>query len=546
MKGTQTGEEKLLTSMERMTRDCPDKTALIYLGTRFSYGKLNEMVNRVATALYSLDVKDNNKVMLYMGNCPQWIISYLAILKIGGIVIPTSPIYTPYEISYQINDSGAETIICMDTNCGYVFDVFQTTCLKTIIITGLGDLLPWYKRLSGRLFDRIPRGTVTKVKEVHFFNNLLRKYAPNLPKVDINPKEHLAYIMYTGGTTGRPKGVPGTHISLPRIISDLSEGTRGHISNGNDPFIIVLPLFHILGQGSFFAFGFNAGNPTIVMPQPIVDAILFEIQRHKVTMLVGTPTLYRMILENDRLMSYDLSSLRYCWSGGDVLPQEIYNKFKRMFNRSIFQIYGSTETGLISTSRLDVEPPPRSLGKVVSSKEIKVVNPETLEPLEEGASGEAIVTSPHIMDYWQNPEETAKSFIMAEGKRWYRMGDYVKIEKDNLYYVDRRSDLIKYKGYRVSASEIEAVLQDHEAILEACVVGVPDPKAGERIKAVVVPKEDVRGVGARELIRWCRERLAPYKIPHYVEFRDMLPKSKAGKLLRREVRDDERRRTIKH
>lgn len=542
----QTEQEGLLANLERATHNFSEKTAIVYLGTKFSYGHLDEMVNRFASALNSVGIGKNDKVMLYMGNCPQWIIAYIAVMKIGGVVVPTSPIYTPYEISYQLNDSGAETIICLDTNCGYAFSALQTSSLKTIIITGLGDLLPWYKRLSGRLFDKIPRGTVTKEKGVYFFKDLIKNNAPKLPKVDINPKEHPAYIMYTGGTTGNPKGVPGTHISLPGIISDLSKGTESHISEGNDPFITVLPLFHILGQGAFFAFGFNSGNPTIIMPQPVIDAILFEIQRSKVSLVVGTPALYRMILENDRLMSYDLSSLKYCWSGGDVLPQELFNKFKKIAKRPIYQIYGSTEAGLVSTSRLDSEPPPRCLGKIVSSKEIKIVNPETLEPLEEGESGEAIVASPAIMGYWQNPEETAKSFTTIEGKRWYRMGDYVKIEKGDLYYVDRRSDLIKHKGYRVSASEIEAVLEDHEAILEACVVGVPDLKTGERIKAVVVPKDDVRGVGAKELIRWCRDRLAPYKLPHYIEFRDMLPKSKTGKLLRREVRDDERRRAGQH
>ena len=293
----------------------------------------------------------------------------------------------------------------------------------------------------------------------------------------------------------------------------------------------------------FMGIGLTIGNPTVIMPIPNVDAILEAMQRYKITLLLGVPALYRMILENDRLDMYDLSSMRFCWSGGDVLPVEIFKRFKKLTGLPIFQVYGSTEVGHLCLSSLDKEPLPQSLGKPFASREIKVVDADTLEKVPEGEVGELLVTSEFILDYWKKPEETERAFVQLDGKRWYRMGDFVRMDENGeLKYVDRRADVIKHKAYRVSASEIEAILQDHEAVIGACVVGVPDSKVGERIKAIVVLKEDIRGVSANELTKWCREKLASYKVPQYIEFRDMLPKSKVGKLLRREIRDEERRR----
>jgi long-chain acyl-CoA synthetase len=227
-----------------------------------------------------------------------------------------------------------------------------------------------------------------------------------------------------------------------------------------------------------------------------------------------------------------------------VLPIEVYNRWKESFGIPIYQVYGSTEAGHVTYSRLDKEPESMSVGLPLKSRACKIVDPDTLEPLPMGETGELLVTSEYtIKNYWEKPDETEKSYVEVGGKVYYRMGDYVRQdEKGEIYYVERSADIIKYKGYRISASEIEAVLQDHPTVIGACVVGIPDDRVGERIKAMVVLKEDARGVDASELIRWCRGKLASYKVPSYVEFRDMLPKSKVGKLLRREIRDEERRR----
>jgi long-chain acyl-CoA synthetase len=308
------------------------------------------------------------------------------------------------------------------------------------------------------------------------------------------------------------------------------------------------PLFHILGQ----VFGMGplclTGDSLILLPKVNLDGLMEAVQRHKARSLYGVPALYRMILDHDRVDSYDLSSLRFCFTGGDVLPVETGNRWKGRFGIPIYQGYGATETiGGVSLSPVDRENPPQSMGKVLPNKRVRIVDPETLEKVGPGAPGELLVGSgPMVEGYWNKPEETREAFVRLDGLLWYRTGDIVTIDHQGyLYFVDRTVDTIKHKGYRVSASEIEAVLQEHPAVVGACVVGVPDPRVGEPIKAFVVLKSDIKGMTGYELIRWCRERLVSYKVPQHIEFRDMLPKSKVGKLLRREVRGEEQKRLDK-
>ncbi|MGD9124802.1 MAG: AMP-binding protein, partial [Desulfarculaceae bacterium] len=476
---------------------------------------------------------------------PQFLIAYLGIQIIGAVPVPVSPIYTPHEMKYLANDTEAETVVCLDTNYRYVKEVMAQTSLKRVIITTYDDLLHLYKRFLGFLFDVVPSGTTEKAEGIYSFRQLLKEYPPTPPPVEIDPINQLCYILYTGGTTGFPKGCIMTHAGMVSFIDEIRQVGKGFIGEGDETFIMVNPLFHQLAQGIIMGMVLNKGNTAVLMPMPQVDAILDAIERYKGTLFLGAPTLYRMILENDRLDLFDLSSLKYCWSGGDVLPFEIFNRWEKRFKIPIYQAYGATEVGFTTMSPLDQEPSPGSIGRPLPSRQIMIVDPQTLEPVPRGQSGELLVTSEYMSQgYWNKPEETAAAYVNINGRVWYRMNDYVRMDDDGqLYYVDRSADIIKCKGYRVSCSEIEACLQDHECVVGACVVGVPDEKMGERIKAIVVLKEDARGVGGADLSRWCREKLAEYKVPQYIEFRDMLPKSKVGKLLRREIRDEERRKT---
>ena len=539
--------ELTFSRFDRMCEAYPDRTAVVYLGERFSYRRLRELSERFAGALASLGLQKGDRVMIYIPNCIQWVIAFLGIQRLGAVIVPVAPIYTSYELEYLIRDSGSKTIICLDTNFGYVQEVMEKTELQQVIVTNLVDLLPPWKRWLGLLFDKIPSGKVDRGRRVQRFKKLL-DHPPLAEPVSIDPMQDLSYMLYTGGTTGFPKGVPGNHTGMTSYVNDVTDDVAGnHLLEGEDVYIAVNPLFHIMALGLFMSVGLNKGNMTVLMPVPQVDAILDSIQRYRVRWLLGVPALYRMILDNDRLDRYDLGSLAYCFCGGDVLPVEIYNRWQKHFGIPIYQVYGSTEVGHVCYSRIDKQPKPGTIGLPLGSRECMIVDPATLEPVPPGESGELLVSSPYtVKGYWNKPEETARTCVEIEGKVYCRMGDYVRKDEDGeLYYVERSADLIKHKGYRISASEVEAVLQDHPTVIGACVVGVPDERLGERIKAIVVLKEDARGVGGADLIRWCSDHLAAYKVPSYIEFRDMLPKSKVGKLLRREIRDEERRRMAK-
>ena len=540
-------KELTFTRFDRMCETYPDRTAVVYLGEKFTYARLQDLSMRFAGALTELGVKKGDRVMVYLSNCVQWLAAFLGIQKAGAVLVPVSPIYTSFEVEYMVKDSGAETVICLDTNFSDVKEVADKTGLKNIIVTNLADLLPLWKRSLGMLFDKVPNGKVDKDVRVHSFRSLL-KCKPLSTPVSLDPWKDLSYILYTGGTTGFPKGVPGNHIGMTSYVNDVTDDVAyGHLKEGEDVYIAVNPLFHIMALGLCMAVGLNKGNAVLLMPVPQVDAIMSTIERFGARWFLGVPALYRMILENDRLESYDLSSLAYCYCGGDVLPAEVFHRWKERFDVPIYQVYGSTEAGHVAYSRIEKDPNPSTIGLPLRSRTCIVVDPETLEPMATGKTGELLVTSPYTMkEYWKKPDETKRSYIEIDGRIFYRMGDFVSQNEDGqLVYMERSADVIKHKGYRVSASEVEAVLQDHPTVIGACVVGIPDPKVGERIKAIVVLKEDAKGVGGTDLMKWCRERLASYKLPGYIEFRDMLPKSKVGKLLRREVRDEERRRMTK-
>ncbi len=541
-------EAYTFSGFEAMCEEESGNTALYYLGERYSYGRLAMLIDRFAAGLVKIGVKPRDRVMLYIPNCPQWIIANFAINKIGAVVVPVSPIYTAYEIAYMIEDSHIRTVICLDTNFVYVREVMKKTELERVIVTDLVELLPAWKQAIGLLFDKIPKGKVERGKEIYSFWGLIKENWPKPPKVGIDAYRDLAYIMYTGGTTGFPKGVPGNHMGEVSYIKDvMTDVIDGRMTPSKEVVLMVNPLFHIMAKGFTIGFGFNFGNTVVLMPVPDVDATLKAIERYKVGWMLGVPALYRMILENDRLDQYDLRSLKYCYCGGDVLPAEVFRTWQEKYGVPIYQVYGSTEVGHITYSLLDKEPKPTVVGTPLKSRKCILADQETLAPVAQGEVGELLVTSPYtIKSYWNKPEETARSFVELDGDTYYRMGDFMRMNEDgDLEFMERTADTIKYKAYRISASEIEAALQDHPTVIGACCVGIPDPRVGERIKAIVVLKEDARGVGSTELTKWCRDRLAAYKIPHYIEFRDMLPKSKVGKLLRREIRDEEKRKLKK-
>lgn len=540
------GPDRIIDLFEQTAERRGDATAVIYLGTRYSYRRLEKMTRIFAAALIDLGIRPGQKVMIYIPNSIQWVVAWLGIQRMGGVCVPITPIYPAHDVQYIANDCAASAIVCADTNFGYVKRAWPQTGIRKVIVTGMADLLPDWKRGFGHLFDVIPKGKIALDENTHGLRQLLRRYrraADALPAVD-PAMERTAEILYTGGTTKYPKGVPINH-DLFLISADeqirLSESlfpAEENVILGN------APLFHILGQTTGLAI-LLVGGTLILLPRINMDAALDAIQRFKVRSMIGVPMLYRMILDHDRLEQYDLSSVQFWFSGGDVLPVEVSKRWQEKFGRCIYQGYGATETcGGVTMCPVTAENPDRSAGRAVASKKVRIVDPLTLKEVEPGQSGELIVHSAHMVrGYLNKPEETAEAFIEMDGLTWYRTADVMSMdEAGNFYFVDRTVDTIKHKGYRVSASEIEAVLQEHPAVIGACVIGIPDQMVGERIKAYVVLKEDIKGITGYDLIKWCRQTLVAYKIPQYIEFRDMLPKSKVGKLLRREIRDEEERR----
>jgi long-chain acyl-CoA synthetase len=529
---------------EKVCRDFPEKPALIYLGKAYTFSQLKEATENLAANLHHLGVGKGDRAVLYLSNCPQWVMAWLALIRIGAVAVPISPIYTPIDLKYMANDSGAETVFCLDTNFGYVTQVLPETGIKRIIVTNLAEPLPWWKRLIGLGFNKIPSGKVGTGEHIFTFGRLLKRDSiSSLPPLRVEDEE-MFEMLYTGGTTGLPKGVPFTNIIFLEGVSEQREVSERFIPKGKDIVIQGGPLFHILGQQVGLG-GILSGDTVVLLPRVNLDGLFDHIQRYSVLTFFGVPAMYRMILEHDRVDYYNLSSLQYCFSGGDVLPTEVADRWFKKFGKPISVGYGATETcGRVSLTPMGEQAPPGSAGKVTPLQKVKLVEPETLEPVAPGEPGEILVSSDHMVRaYWNKPEETAECFMEMDGQLWYRTRDIVRIDENGwLFYLDRSVDTLKHKGYRVAVSEIEAVLQEHPAVISACVVGVPDEKVGERIKAFAVLKEDVKGVSAYDLLKWCRERLAPYKVPQYIEFRDMLPKSKVGKLLRRELRAEERKR----
>jgi long-chain acyl-CoA synthetase len=522
----------------------PDHTAVIFLGTRYSYAWVRDTARAFAAALEDHGIARDERVMIYLPNSIQWIVTWLGIQGAGGVGVPITPIYTPHDLKYIANDSGASAIVCADTNFGYVQQVLPDTGLKRVIVTQMTDLLPWCKRWFGRLYDVVPKGKIAAGDTILRFRQLLRQFRGRKPS-DIDPDgRKTAEILYTGGTTKFPKGVPLSHelflVSAREQIriSEPLVPLRQNVILGN------APLFHVLGQTCSLS-TLLIGGSLVVQPRINLDATFETIQRSKVRSMIGVPALYRMMLDHERLDQYDLSSVDYWFCAGDVLPEEVGRRWKRRFDKTIYQGYGATETcGGVAMCPTDIDNPPKSVGRVVASKSVRIIDPATLEAVPPGETGELIVSSPHMVSaYLNKPEETSAAFIEVNGRLWYRTADIMRMDDDgNLYFVDRTVDTIKHKGYRVSASEIEAVLQEHPAVVGTCVVGIPDEKVGERIKAYIVLKQDVKGITGFDLIKWCRRTLVSYKVPQYIEFRDMLPKSKVGKLLRREIRSEEQRR----
>lgn len=509
----------------------PDKTALIFKDEKYTFSELDQLVEQIAAYFYNKGLKKQERIIIYLPHMSQWIAIWLAMQRIGVVPIPVTHFYGHEEISYIARDSETKTIFCMDKNFDQVIKAAEVYPFERIIVVG-DDFSP----------ESVP-GIGEKVKEILPFSAILKENVPPLPPVHIEPTD-LGEILYTGGTTGTPKGVPLTQIMLLIAMDTKRSEFVPLVPKGKGVALQGAPLNHILGKELGFS-SLLSGDTLILLPKMDLEDLFTHIEKYRVTTLFGTPTLCRMILEHEKVGNYDFSSLAYVFTAGEAMPVEVARRWEKMFGKKVYNGYGSTETcGGITGTPVDAEDYPEgTIGKVVPNKEVMLLDPDTGEPVAPGEPGEVLVRAEHMVTaYLNKPEETARHFVNIDGKIWYKTGDIIRFdEKGWGFFVDRSVDLIKHKGYRVAASKVEAVLYKHPAVSECCVVGIPDEKVGEKIKAFVVLKPGVKDVTEEELIKWCQQTLSSYEIPNYIEFRTELPKSPVGKILRRKLRDEERK-----
>lgn len=528
-------------TFENTAKRFENRAALIFQGTVFTYRELYSLVERLAAGLESLGVKKQDRVVIYQSHCPQWILSWFAVQRLGAVAVPVTHFYGSQELQYIVADSGAEFLLCMDTNLTEASKSARQC--KCIVAANVVETLPLWKNLVDQSIASAFKQRTLAAEGIRAFGDLVISASPAPAEKPSLRGEDLAEILYTSGTTGLPKGVPLSHAVFLQSVREQRAASEPLIPIGRDVVLQGSPLYHILGQ----AIGLGAllaGDTLILLPQMDIEAVLQHIERYKVTTIFGTPTFFRMILEHPRAGSYDLGSLTWCYCAGDYLPPPLVERFRERFGKQISQGYGATEAcGPIAHTPALSEAPRGSVGKILPIWQIKLVDPDTFEPVPLPGPGELLISSKHMVTYyWNKPEETVERFVELEGRLWYRTGDIMLVDQDGwAFFVDRSADIIKHKGYRVAPSKIERALAEHPAVAAACAIGVPDEEVGERIKALVILKNEAKPtVKGEDLLAWCREKLAPYEVPSSIEFREMLPVSATGKILRRLVRSQER------
>jgi long-chain acyl-CoA synthetase len=521
------------------------KTAVIFYGKKISYNDLKDHIDRFATALSDIGVKKNDTVALYLLNCPQYFITYFAALKIGAKVTPISPVYTSHEIKHQLEDSDTSTIVCLDM----LYENVEKTGarLDNIILTSIAEYLPTLKKLlgksaRGKIYAGMHIPTPAEIEKAGLlqFQDLIKKYPPAPPNVTIDPEKDIAVLPYTGGTTGLPKAAILTHSNFVNLEAQLHSFWT-ILEEGKEVFIAFLPLFHIFGQTSVMLTSLVRGFTMILFTTPDIDDILNAIERYQASAFFGVPTMYEYLKEYEKTDRVDWKRLKMLICGADTLHESTIEAWETRTNVSIMEGFGMTETTGVSHTSPFHRTKKGSFGVPIPGMKAAIVDHESMEFMPADEVGELILSGPNIMQgYWKREESTQESIMYIDGEKWLRTGDLVRMDEEGyFYFFDRKRDLIKYKGYSVFARHVEEVLYSHPQIKAAGVVGVPDPKVGNIIKAYVVLESEARGkISEEEITQFCKENLAHYKVPKIIEFRGELPQTDVGKVSRRELREE--------
>lgn len=533
-------EKPLHAFLSESAQSYPEKKALHFMGMELSYSELYRQTRKMANYMQSLGLKKGDRVAVMLPNSPQAVISYYATLMAGAIVVQTNPLYKERELEYQLKDSGATFIVCLDILLPRVANVRPKTDLKHTIVTGIKDYLPFPKNRLYPFIQKKQYNMVVKVEqseETHVWKLIMNKTDEGFEEVDVDPVNDLALLQYTGGTTGNPKGVMLTHYNLVANVQ-MCRSWLYKTKEGKEVVLGVLPFFHVYGMTTVMNMAVMQGSKMILLPNFDAKEVLKTIQKQKPTLFPGAPTIYVGLLNHPDINKYDLSSIQACISGSAPLPVEVQEQFEKITNGSLVEGYGLTESSPVTHAnfiwgnRVN-----GSIGVPWPDTDSKIFRMGSGEEAVIGEVGEIAVKGPQIMKgYWNNQEETDN--VLEDG--WLYTGDLGYMDDEGYFYiVDRKKDVIIAGGYNIYPREVEEVLYEHEGIQEAVVAGIPDPYRGETVKAYVVLK-DGYALTEKELNAYCRKHLAVFKVPRSYDFREELPKTAVGKILRRQLVEEEK------
>ncbi|NLA04936.1 MAG: long-chain fatty acid--CoA ligase [Firmicutes bacterium] len=525
-------EKALPEIFEETVNKFPEHTHLKFMRGSLTYREISALADNFAAVLAKLGLKKGSRVALNLPNCPQFVFCYLGALKAGCVVIPCNPIYTERELEHQLNDSAAELMVTLSRFYPTIRKIKEKTRLRTIISTNIKEYFPgWLKILYTLAMEKKSGDRVTIGDGDHRLPGLLKESAgAPVPEIKVDPGLP-ACIMYTGGTTGLPKGAVLSHRNLVAnavtIFSWMPDAEEG-----KEIGLALLPFFHSFGLSTCLNLSLAYCGTMLLIPQFDVKMLLGNIHRNKPTLFPGVPTMYIAIMNHPQVKKYDLTSLRTCISGAASLPLEVQKKFQEITGCRLLEGYGLSETSPVThinpiygkrkNGSIGI-PIPGTLAKIMD------MNDPDLE-MKTGELGQLAIKGPQVMQgYLNQPEETAK--VLRDG--WLLTGDLARMDEDGFFYiVDRQKEMIISGGYNIYPREVEEVLYAHEKILEAAVVGLPDPYRGEIVKAYLVLREG-ETMTEEEVINYCEQNLARYKVPRQAEFKEDLPKSLVGKVLKR-------------
>lgn len=522
------------------------RSAIIFKGAVLEYGELSRLVNRFAGALQSLGVKPGDRVALHLPNCPQYPIAYYAALKVGGIVVPCNPLYQAYEMRQQLADSGAEIIVTLSSTYPLIKNIRRETKLKHVVVAQIKTYFPPVLQLLFTLLREKKMGHRANISgdaATYWFTDLLQK-GPEEPHPVPVKGDDVAVLMYTGGTTGVSKGAMLTHRNI--LVNACQCKVWLNARDGEHTTMVQVPLFHVYGMTIGMNFNVLAAGTMVMVPDPRdVDDIIKTLARFKPTLYPGVPAIYNSINNYPHIENYDLKSIRLCISGASGLPVEVQERFQNLTGARLVEGYGLSEASPVTHANpLFGENRIGTIGLPWPDTNVKIVDVDTGErELGAGEIGELCIQGPQVMKgYWNNPHETANVLRPDpwSAQSWLYTGDIAMMDQDGYFRIeDRKKDMILgMGGFNIYPREIEDVLYMHPKVLEAAAVGIPIEDKGERVKAFVALKPGQEAT-AEEMIAHCREHLAPFKVPKFVEFRESLPKTIMGKPLRRELRAEE-------